>query len=94
MESSSDSEYEVKKLAKDVNSQVFDYPLVFGTISNWKVMQMLRTYQFTTILCASSDEDRKNLIEWLFDDLNYSLKADFKNIYANVYKVLTALAQI
>lgn len=41
---SSDSEYDVKKLDKNINEQVFDYPLVFGTISNWKVMQMLRTY--------------------------------------------------
>lgn len=28
----------------------------------------------------------------VFDDLNFSLKTDFKNIYANVHKVLSALA--
>ena len=77
-----------------INMSSYGYPLVFGTFSNWKVYQMLRTLQFASVLVANKAEDRQGLVDHVFDDQNERLKEDFKSLCQQVYPVLNAVAEL
>ena len=49
-------------------SPALQYPIVFGTFTEWRAMQMLRTYQVTSILSTTSEEDREALEQFVFDE--------------------------
>lgn len=83
--------YEKEKL---VNQEASKIPLIFGTFTSWKVFQMIKTHQFTSIISASTDKERTALLNKVFDDVNYNLQKDFKNMYLNVYPVLTSVAKM
>ena len=77
-----------------ISTSAYGYPIVFGTFSNWKAYQMLRTYQFTSALVAGNNEDRQNLVDHVFDDQSDRLKEDFKSVFQQVYPVLNAVTEL
>ena len=76
------------------NRASFDYPVIFGTFSNWKAYQMMRAHQFSSVLVATTNEDRRYLVEHVFDAKSYAFKSDFKSVYQQVYPVLAAAAAV
>lgn len=58
---------------KSINQEAFKIPMIFGTFTNWRVFQMIKTHQFTSIISAATDKERKQLLSKVFDDVNYNL---------------------
>lgn len=55
---------------------------------------MLKTHHFTSIISAATDKERKSLLSKVFDDVNYIMKKDFKNMFLNVYPVLNSISKM
>lgn len=64
------------------------HPLVFGTITDWRAMQMLKTFQATSIMCTTDAEQRECLEHYVFDHVNYDYRKHFKNLYKQQYQIL------
>ena len=75
---------------KAVNEDTFKTPLIFGTITDWKVFQMQKAYQYASIVNAQTDEDRKSLSETVFDYKNFEMKKHFKQINDTIYPIINS----
>lgn len=75
---------------KDLNQ-----PIIFGSFSDWRAFQMLRTYQFACIIAAQNNpEERQCLIDFVFDDHNCNLLQNFISIYGLVYPVISSASAL
>ena len=64
-------------------------PLIFGTITDWKLLQMNRVYKFCTAYnYHKKKEERKALTEYVFDEQNTDMKKDFKTVYGSCIPML------
>lgn len=72
-------------------SHIRDGLLVFGTITNWRVFQMLKLYKVTTALVAASESDQNALAADVFDEVNNSLATTFKTIKSTVWSTYQSL---
>ena len=71
-----------------------DYPVVFGTFSQWRAYQALRLYQFITAASVHNGLDRSTLNDFLFDELNYSMIEDFPSTSANLWNTLISIVKV
>ena len=68
----------------DPSAKILRQPLIFGTLTKFKIFQMMQLYKFATILVTNLNEERHILEEHIFDDVNNSLSGNFKNIFNKI----------
>lgn len=48
-------------------------PIIFGSITNWKPVQVLKAYQYVTALSSLGSNERDILNKFVFDSANYKV---------------------
>ena len=56
-------------------------PIIFGSITNWRPIQLLKLYQYVTA-CGSHGANQRDILDrFTFDSANYNLSTSFRKTF-------------
>ena len=76
------------------NEGARNFPVVFGTMTQWRAYQALKLYQYITAASVHNGLDRSTLNDYVFDEINYDLTRDFPQTAANLWNTLISIVNV